>query len=109
MVGSTPTRFRQMLDDSIAFVGVRTQKTTVEPGVLFPSCSQILAGRLKRKTPGSDESSIPIVRSISPQGSRWIGCPQSPAIPRFAPRKPSFCVHLAPKSYAERIYTAPCL
>src|SRR5229473_2366527 len=43
MVGSTPTRFRQLLDDSIAFVGVEARKTAFKPGV-FPSCSQICVG-----------------------------------------------------------------
>src|SRR6266478_1832125 len=38
MVGSTPTRFRQMLDDSIAFVGVRTQMWHLSRGF----CSQVV-------------------------------------------------------------------
>ena len=41
MVGSTPTRFRQILDDSIAFVGSNPFKVSSGPAVLFPSCSQI--------------------------------------------------------------------
>jgi len=41
MVGSTPTRFRQLLDDSTAFVGVEAQETPLLPRVLFPSCSQL--------------------------------------------------------------------
>jgi hypothetical protein len=36
-VGSTPTRFRQKPDDSIAFVGVRTRKTPHKSGVLDPT------------------------------------------------------------------------
>jgi len=42
-VGSTPTRFRQILDDSIAFVGVEPCQSPFRTRVLFPSCSQIQA------------------------------------------------------------------
>jgi hypothetical protein len=34
---STPTRFRQSLVDSVAFVGVGTLKMALGPGVLDPS------------------------------------------------------------------------
>jgi len=65
MVGSTPTRFRQLLDDSIAFVGVRTQETAYK--VAF--CSQVvpkLCWPFGVQVPQlSDVGSIPMARSIS--------------------------------------------
>jgi len=58
MVGSTPTRFRQIPDDSIAFVGVRTRKNAYKQGVLDPNWTQI--------SQRPDMGSIPIARSINP-------------------------------------------
>ena len=45
-IGSTPTRFRQLLDDSTAFVGVEARKPAFRPWVLFPNCSQIFLALL---------------------------------------------------------------
>jgi len=42
-LGSTPTRFRQTADDSIALAGVRDLKTGSQQGVLFPFCSQLIS------------------------------------------------------------------
>ena len=45
-MGSTPTRFRQLIDDSTAFVGVEALNPRFKPRVLFPICSQILLALL---------------------------------------------------------------
>jgi hypothetical protein len=41
VLGSTPTRFRQLADDSIGLAGVRNLKAGSQPWVLFSFCSQI--------------------------------------------------------------------
>jgi hypothetical protein len=46
LVGSTPTRFRHLLDDSTAFGGVETRKPASRPRVLFPIYSQLFVALL---------------------------------------------------------------
>src|SRR5260370_15679579 len=73
MVGSTPTRFRQMLDDSIAFVGVRTQMWHLSRGF----CSQVVP-KFVGSTPKMAQlfgTQLPFSKSVlaSPSRIRGLG------------------------------------